>query len=437
MTDPKQMDFGDDPELASLQRRRALALALSNSTMKAQGGSFRKSPIAVIADFLALKNARDEVRGADAQELAIRKRLQETEQRDVGELIAGMGPRMVPQAGPVEEGQGPLPPIQQPGDPRAAVMKALASQSPRARSLAMEFQKQQADAFKGVLGNLRNQLDPASVISSAGAQDIGGLKAAPPPGPPTLESFTGPDGKPVQFLKVPQLPGQPPRYQGMPTQVNATATNAANKPGYEVIEQIGKNFAAGGKDYEKLQNIRQRTAGTTDMLRTLMEAPQMGAGAETFQAARKLAETLGLPAAAITSPTEVARMQLGKAVIDELGGLGAQISDADRKFMMETQGSLGTDPTAMRRILLLRTKYLMQAQNRLSAEADKIINHPNMQGVPFPNYNFGGNDFQIPEPLVPEFESLLTGKPTPMRVPKVPGAGPSGRPLPPGVQRVP
>lgn len=148
--------------------------------------------------------------------------------------------------------------------------------------------------------------------------------------------------------------------------------DTTGKAGGKVNEQQGQYFGYGGKGRELYDESIKRLNTTNNVLTTLENNPQMGSGAEFFQLARKWAETLGAPVSSTTTPTEMAKMQLGQMVLDRLGGLGAQVSDADRKFMMETQGTLSNDPEALRRMMLLEAKYTMQVINRLKSGRDQV-----------------------------------------------------------------
>ena len=244
---------------------------------------------------------------------------------------------------------------------------------------------------------------------------------------PKLETFNTPQDGIVSAINTPQGPGLPPKLQVVqkPTQVSASATNQANKPGAEALEQAGKFFGFGGKGAEQGEQLRKRMSDTANLLQTLEQNPQMGAGAELFQQARKLAETLGMPVSPTTSPTELASMQLGQSVINELGGLGAQISDPDRQFMIQAQGSITTDPAALQHLLLLRAKYLMQTMNRMKDGMGAIASHPSFaeQKVPFPSYDF---NMVVPPKFQPTLDEMFQGRLPTFSKPQQ--SGPVGRP---------
>lgn len=202
-----------------------------------------------------------------------------------------------------------------------------------------------------------------------------------------------------------------------PTDGTKVEVNTGAKLGQRVNEQGGTHFMYGGKGREAFDSLVGRLNTSQNILNTLDQNPQMGAGAEVFQIARKWAEALGAPVNDATTPTEMAKMQLGQMVLERLGGLGAQVSDADRKFMMETQGSLTNDPEALRRMILLEAKYTMEAVDRLRQGRDAMQEKLGSEAS-LPDYFFNlklndknaedmqrlfqGQDFQPRAPVQPQ-----------------------------------
>lgn len=187
--------------------------------------------------------------------------------------------------------------------------------------------------------------------------------------------------------------------------VGTTVNVGGEKSAMRVNEDSAKYFNYGGEGYLRATEITKNLNNNVELLKTMELNPQMGAGAEFFQLARKWAETLGADVSNATTPTEMAKMQLGQKVLDRLGGLGAQVSDADRKFMMDTQGSIGNDPEAVRRIMLIEMKYLMQEMNKLKSESERVNSIFDNQ-VAMPDYNF-----RVPmsEQNSADFDHLLRG----------------------------
>jgi len=138
----------------------------------------------------------------------------------------------------------------------------------------------------------------------------------------------------------------------------------------------------------------------------------MGAGAEGFQIARKWAETLGAPVNATTTPTAMAGMQLGQLVYDKLGSLGAQVSNTDRDWLISVQGSIGSDPEALRRMILIDTKYRLQALTKTNNEIEEVSKR---HEVKLPKHNVV---FRLSDRNAKDFDALFneeqTGTPAPL-----------------------
>lgn len=375
-------DFGAMPEQvdpAAKLRREMLIRQLASSTLPKVPPTYKRSPLAAVFEFLSARGAKKDLEALDAKELGRARATQQADQQGIQALLQGMAPQSVPQAGPPMEGMGGLPNIQQPGDVRGSITRALASPLPRTSKMGGEFLKLNKDVF------------------------------SPPPKPldePSLLNLMGPDGKPINAVRTKDANGSI-NVQFPPVPSSQVNINTSGKAGKEVLEQKGKYYTAGGKGFEKAEAAVNSLQNTQSLLTTLASAPQMGAGAEAFQAARKWAQTLGMPVSDATTPTEIAKMQLGQKTLDRLGGLGAQVSDSDRKFMLETQGSLGNDAAAVRKMLMIEAKYLMQLITRHNAEVEPV--RKEFEGVvDIPGRNF---NFTVPEPLIPEMDALMLGQP--------------------------
>ena len=249
-------------------------------------------------------------------------------------------------------------------------------------------QQKQAVAQAVAASRSKRAVETAKLIG--GDRGASWLQADNPDNPipatpnPQIEYATGPDGSQIAYSKDPDTGKIEFKFAPKPT----TITNDV-KLGNSINEDAAKYFNYGGKGYELGQSARTGLQNTQELLNTLDQNPSMGAGAEGFQFARKWAETLGAPVSPTTTPTELAKMQLGQKTLDRLGGLGAQVSDSDRKFMLETQGSLGNDPEAVRRMLLVEAKYLMRIQNDINAKAGKVSeNLPASTALPRHDFNF-------------------------------------------------
>jgi len=438
VSDPKELSFGEmlqgDPEYSEAIKRKLAAQAMMQSILPKTPQTFKRSPIAMIADMIALRQNKGQMEAASEAEKALYLKHKAAETSGVEELLRGFSPQQKALQGPMPEGAPTeaLPPVEIPADPRQAIMKAMTSQYPTVKKLGGELFKQRNDQW-GKLASLPG-VDPQSALSSGG--DPGKLSIATPE-PSSLQTFDTPGDGIVSAIKTPQGPGLPPKLQVVqkPAQVKAEANAGLKGAADDVLSQAGKDFGFGGKKAEAADALRQKLANTTNLLGVIGQA-QMGSGAEVFQEARKFAQTLGMPVSDATTPTELARMGLGQAVMDELGSLGAQISDADRKFMAQVQGSLTTDKRAMEMMLLWRAKKSMETLNRMQASVKEISQHPifSKAQMPWPSYT---GSFTAPEHLANDFEALWQGKPLQYAPPQLaPARRPNGRPLPPGIERV-
>lgn len=236
---------------------------------------------------------------------------------------------------------------------------------------------------------------------------------------PSKLQFNTPGLQPTTFNGEPMIirtdeKGQ--LFPHFPPKGTSVTVDTIGKAGGKVNEDQGKYFGYGGKGFEKFQDINKQLQSGANLLATLEENVAMGAGGDILQTARKWAQTLGAPVNDQTTPTELAKMQLGQKVLERLGGLGAQVSDADRKFMLDVQGSLGSDPEAVRQLVMLEQKYLMQVAGELSTGRQRM-GELFGKDVPLPDYHY---QFAIPPRLQQEFERVLLGQPRPPKAPPPP-----------------
>lgn len=437
MSEPKELDFSGmlqgDPSYTEALRKKAIAQALMGQILQSKPQTFKRSPLAVLADAFALQQGKSQMNAASEAEKALYAKHKAAESSGIQDLIAGFKPGVKELQGPMPDGAPTeaLPPVEIPADPRQAIMKAMTSQYPTVKKLGGELFKQRNDQW-GKLATLPG-VDPQSALSSGG--DPGRLSFATPE-PSSLQTFDTPGDGIVSAIKTPQGPGLPPKLQIVqkPAQVKAEANAGLKGAADDVLSQAGKDFGFGGKKAEAADALRQKLANTTNLLGVIGQA-QMGSGAEVFQEARKFAQTLGMSVSDATTPTELARMGLGQAVMDELGSLGAQISDADRKFMAQVQGSLTTDKRAMEMMLLWRAKKSMETLNRMQASVKEISEHPifSKAQMPWPSYT---GSFTAPEHLANDFEALWQGKPLQYAPPQLTPAAGQPKGLPPRARRV-
>lgn len=385
-------------EQQQLKRKRDLALAQLQGVQNQAPRPYRRNPIAFALDGLMGLDAKEQLKAYDNQELASAGRTAQSRNAEMAKLLAGLETKMVPQQGPTMPGEE-LPPIAQ-GDPRAAITQAMASAHPEVRALATALQKQREGTFKNVLDATKDRVSPESVVAASGTMDPNVLKF-PPLMEPYLTQATPPGGdKPIAYGVTTDKNGV--KSMHFPPAASSVNVDTAGKAITPVITQWGKDYGPGGAQQQAGAKIKSSLASTQDLLNTLAQAPQMGAGAEGFQTLRKWAQTLGANINEKTTPTEIAAMQLGQKTLDRLGGLGAQVSDSDREFIKSIQGSLGSDPAAVRKLLLLEAKYMMQA---ISAHNDnaEMVDKAFEGKITFPKVRFS---FKVPQPFLQEMQEI-------------------------------
>ena len=290
---------------------------------------------------------------------------------------------------------------------------------------AQEQQRQTGIAAALADARSKRALETAKLIG--GDRGASWLQADNPDNPipampaPEIQYAKAPDGSNIAYTLDPDTGKVDFKFAPKGMQI----TNDV-KLGNDVNSDAAKYFNYGGKGYELGQTHRTALQNTQELLNTLDQNPAMGAGADGFQAARKWAETMGASVSPTTTPTELAKMQLGQKTLGRLGGLGAQVSDADRKFMLETQGSLGNDPEAVRRMLLVEAKYVMRILNDLNGKVSKVSETlPASTSLPRNDFNFS-----LSQRNADDLERLFKGQgfaPAPGMVPPTSRPAPAGR----------
>lgn len=253
-----------------------------------------------------------------------------------------------------------------PPDIQAAIAKAMSSSFGSVRSQGEALRKDY-DARREALIKVLTDRDPATAAAIAQSGRMDGIT----PNIPTPRVAFQKDPSGNDYALTTNTKGEP--HVSWAPKANQTSlnVNTAPKLGAKVNEQQASHFAYGGKGREDADAIEKSMQTTQETLQALTRNPAMGAGAEGFQVLRKWAEVLGADMKDITTNTEQMKMLLGERALAALGGkLGAQVSDADRKFIMENLGQINSDPEAVRRILLTTAKYQMAAQNKYNQGVD-------------------------------------------------------------------
>ena len=207
----------------------------------------------------------------------------------------------------------------------------------------------------------------------------------------------GPGGKLVKLDNAPKVS----------TTVNNNPTQAGLK---KYQEALGESLAPGGKSNVAAQQAQEGLMASVEALQAVNDGARMGIAQPAMQVVRKLATEFGI-ANADTAPTDALSSSLKQSVFKDLGGLGTQISDADRKFVTEFSGDLATDPMALKRMLAIRIATQIKKVNTHNKQAQafgRTVDDPNFEWVASSPLNI-----QIPDNEVANMvDNILAGRPT-------------------------
>jgi hypothetical protein len=265
-------------------------------------------------------------------------------------------------------------------DPKEGIRQALLSKFGRVQGMGAEWSKNRQAATLAT-GNALAQGSP-----EAGARFIqGGDLESPiqdiPNAPPQFGVSPAGDTTVTNYDKTGKgITSFAPR----PMQITQDVKTSAG-----VNEDAAKYFNYGGEGHKKGTTAVQNLRSTESLLSALDKNPTMGAGSEGIQFMRKVGETLGLDPTDKTPLTEMTAMQLGQRTFARLGGLGAQISDADREFVKSSNGSITNNPEALRRILLLSAYAdMLEAKTINEGASDVQSRLPPNTKLPQHSYSF-------------------------------------------------
>lgn len=355
-----------------------------------------------VLNFNGLANALAKRRTGQDQALNLKRQadVQGAYQKDLVQQLkafrtaeAGTPETALPGPGaPLEgrEGPGPSAPGV-PADPMA-YRGFLDSHLPEVRAAAQEKQKLQDALF----AKLAERASMPSVQAAAGSRDVrqlapmpkdmaldGALVRTAEGQKPTLAPGTGfkqvtlADGTVVNQNLLTGKQDSVNRAPSMRTDVNL--------PGNKVIDTMIKGLP---DDLKAATAANSAIRGTETALDALGKGARAGFGEEFLQNARTLTSGLTGIQFDSTTPTGVLAKALAKNVIDELGGLGAQISNTDREFMATAVGGLNTDPTALERILAIRLAALQKTVDKHNQDVEALAGNPKNDAGDFTRQKF-------------------------------------------------
>lgn len=293
--------------------------------------------------------------------------------------------------GPTEGGQ-PLT-GQVPGDQRAFT-KFLSSPYPEVRAAA---ERQKADYDKRAAA-LLPRADFGSV--QAGGENLGAytpkkdfkevngaIMNMGEGGPPTVVPGMGVTQRTLPSgTEVNQLPG------GKLDSVDKAPKTTINMPGKRVVEKMIDSLP---DDLKAANAANSAIRGTETALKALENGAKAGYGQDFIQNARTLVSSLTGVQFEAQTETAVLAKALAKNVIDELGGLGAQISNTDRDFMATAVGGTNTDPAALERILAIRMAALQKSVRKHNADVELLASEPKNDMGDFTRQKYSVNENKI------------------------------------------
>lgn len=207
----------------------------------------------------------------------------------------------------------------------------------------------------------------------------------------------GPGGK---LLKLDNAPKVTTNVQNLPP--------AAGLKKYQ--EALGESLAPGGKSRLGAEQAQEGLTASVEALQSLNDGARMGIAQPAMQVVRKFGQELGIQNAA-TAPTDALSAALKQSVFKDLGGLGAQISDADRKFVTEFSGDLATDQAALKRMLAIRIASQIKKVSQHNKQAQAFgasVGDPGFEAVAGSPLNI-----QIPDDEVANMvDNVLSGRPS-------------------------
>lgn len=302
------------------------------------------------------------------------------------------------QAGDLMNNDQAPPPLAEPvkADPRRAMLEAMTS----------GLQPLQEIGKMELAASLKQGRDP-SMIKESGGQFfdlssgkpvlLGGVEYGPTERIGGDLYQRGPGGKLVKLDNS--------------TKVTTNVNNMPAAAGLKKYQEaLGESLAPGGQSRAGADQAQEGLNASVEALQAVNNGARQGIAQPAMQVVRKLAAELGVTDAA-TAPTDALSAALKQSIFKDLGGLGAQISDGDRKFVSEFTGDLATDPFALKRMLAIRIAGQIKRVNQHNKQAaafGRTADDPNFESVAGTPLNI-----QIPDDEVAAMvDNVLQGRAT-------------------------
>jgi len=336
-------EFQTELDQAELRKQLAAAM-LGRQQPPVQGGMVgkhyvRSNPLQHLAQILDRTFQRQGLDAAQGEISGIKRRAAQAEGDEREKIVSAL----TGQNRPAADGMGP--PHIIPPNSQQAERLALQARFPGNRSL------------HDALLNQRMKLFEAGSKVAGGPSVLAAAKAGGNPAllnekvPPEIQFSNTPDGTPYVFTKNPDDGETKFQLGRLPSKVSATA-NAGGpllKEGGEfALKQVEKSKDAVISLPKQLRSIQEAMNALQGVDRT---GATSGITQNLQQIARKLLGDMGIDAGADAFDT--LRSRLADITIQSAGGLGRQISDADRDFIANATGSTLQNPNALLRALSL------------------------------------------------------------------------------------
>lgn len=359
-------------EQARIAQRQKLAQALMMKGLEPQPGGemvsghyVARGPLGAIADVAKVWLAQK----ADEKASEDQRKLAERYGQEMGADMAGVRaaltgkpaqstPNFVMQVDEATGQPAEAMSSEVPANPAEAVTRALASRFGEVRKYGAELEKQQAEFRKAGLTGAARNATPESVAAAATSGDLSQIRGPRFGDVRTLAQ--GPNGPIIGQREI--FSGEVKFAPGGGTTVNLAGENAAEKL---AVQQIGG----------QAEQLRQKTLPLIESLQTQSRLMAEGAKTGMVQPELELVKNFFTSLTGVevdpTQPiTQSLRSEMKNAVLKDIGSLGAQISDADRKFIENAFSNERMGADAVHEVNAIRLKYAMQSIERHNAFVD-------------------------------------------------------------------
>lgn len=382
------------------------------------------NPLQYLANILGQTFQRQGIDAAQQEITGIKQRAATESQAERDKIIEALRGRI--NALPTDQAG---PPQITPPNPLEAERLALGAKFPGNQALFEALSKNRMDLFKATAPAATNP----SVVAAQG--DPARLTGTVPI-PPRPETIGGNEGV---VTTEPKTGKEDFKYAPRPLIGSVSAS--ASTGGKMAVAGVEHNLKQIDKSTPLAEAARVSLGTAQEALAALDQGAKTGLTQPFQQVVRKFMKDFGIE----TGPDAGDRLAaaLKARVIQRAGGLGRQISDADREFLESASGSIMTDPTTLRRIIALDAVNDMtiidRHNNLVKAGAQYPEVAPSLAGA-MVNFNFRPDAVTAKMiDAVMRGESTFDAVPAPKPASLLPGKdgkpNPAGKPLTPAEQR--